>query len=145
VRRTFANCEVQTAQCPGGWSCSSGACTPPPPPSFSSFTATFPGGTGGSGSYTFETDGHLEARPTLVRAEDSTQLYWNVSSVAGCTVAGTNGDTWSAASSGSSGQTSSPLSSQTTFTLTCQALEGATPTTLTESVLVRIIPVFQEQ
>jgi len=49
------------------------------------------------------------------------------------------------ASSGSGGKTSSPITSQTTYTLACTGFPGATPISVIETVTVNIIPVFEEK
>jgi hypothetical protein len=119
------------------YSCASGACLPPPPPSFIAFTASNAGGS-------FQADGHLQAKPALLAKGSTTQLYWNTENVSSCTVTGTNGDAFSGVGSGASGRTSGPISSQTTYTLICQSLPGATPATITETATVNVVPVFQE-
>ena len=100
-----------------------------------------------------EFTGHLQLVPTLLSSGDTTQVHWNINNVTSCTVTGTNGQSWSGASagcdgtscySGATGKTSSPIISQTTYTLTCNAYPGVTPPTISESETVNIIPVFQE-
>lgn len=135
----------------------SGGCLPPPPPSFTTFTASYVagggsgGGSGGPSGGTptsFTASGHLLARPTLVRAGDPTQLYWNVSGATSCAIsslASGSTDSWTISSSGSNGVTSSPILGQTQFVMVCQSIPGATPASITESQTVNVIPVFQEQ
>ncbi len=83
--------------------------------------------------------GHLQASPTLLPSFLTTTLFWNVSNVQSCAVTGGNGDSWS----GLSGQkTSSPITAQTIYTLSCVPLEGASFSD--ESVTVNVVPVFQE-
>ncbi len=98
-------------------------------------------------------DGHLEVRPSLIRLNDTAQVYWNVENVTSCTVAGDNGDSWTVvgnagnnwtSSSGASGRTTAAITQKTTYTLTCTAFSGVTPPTLIESVDLLITPVFQE-
>ena len=79
--------------------------------------------------------------PTLVKSGSTTNVSWSASDVQSCTVTGSNGDTWY----GTNGsQISSPLTAQTTFTLTCQALAGANPSTITRSTVVSLVPIFNE-
>ncbi len=123
-----------------------GECAPPPPPpplpppsiGFESFQAEHPSGS-------FIATGHLQVRPTLVRGGDTVQGYWNVKNVSSCSVIGNNGDSWNGASSDASGETSRGVQRRTTFTLHCTAILGATPPSVTESQIVNITPLFQEQ
>jgi hypothetical protein len=110
---------------------------PPPNPNFIPFSATNPGGA-------FTANGHLQAKPQLLTKDSVTRVYWNAENVSSCAVTGTNGDSWTGASSGSSGRTSGPIPSKTTYTLVCEPLPGASSGTITESVDVNIVPVFQE-
>ena len=137
IVRTNADCSTTslTPSCTAPSFCSPGvAQCLYPPIAFVSFTDS-------SGFYD---DGHLHARPQLVPSNDPTKLYWKVENVSSCSVTGTNGDSWSVADSGASGRTSSPITQQTTFTLTCQGLPGADPASVTESVVVDIAPIFEE-
>src|SRR3989344_4508273 len=120
------------------YGCSGGQCDAPPPISFSSFSATNLSGP-------FTATGHLQMRPTLVRQGDPTWLYWNVNNARSCTVSGTNSDSWSGRSSGASGKTTSSIQGQTTYTLHCTSLPGATPPSITESQVVNVVPVFREK
>lgn len=90
---------------------------------------------------TGDLSGHLQLRPLLVRSGDTVRAYWNVSNVEGCTVSSDNGDSWIGASSGTSGKTTSALTQRTTFTLTCTGLDNST---LNESAVVNMVPVFNE-
>jgi len=123
------------------YSCSAGACTVPPPTSFTGFTDS----DGGSQS------GHLAVKPSLIRAGGTTQVYWNISNISTCTVSGTNGDSWSGSAagcsggtcfSGASGKASRGMLTQTTFTLSCTGLDSSS---VQESQTVNVVPVFQEQ
>jgi hypothetical protein len=138
--------------CTGGvvqacsWGCVDGGCLPPPP-AYEQFVATFtdtsvPGG--GSTPVTFTATGHLQAKPLLTRLGTTAQLYWSVSNAASCTISGNNGDSFSGTSSGSAGQTTGALTSQTTYILLCQSLPKVTPASISESVTVNVAPVFQE-
>lgn len=120
-----------------GWYCSGSACTVHVV-GFEDFDATSDAGP-------FHATGHLEVMPRLVSKDSRVRLYWNAVNAQSCTVTGTNSDSWSALSSGSKGQLSSPITGRTTYTLFCRAYEGATPATITEQIVVNIVPVFQEQ
>ena len=89
-----------------------------------------------SGNYS----GHLQLKPQLVRKGASTKLFWNVDNAESCTVTSPH-DSFTGATSGSSGQTSSPINQQTTFTLDCTGLDG---TTIHETATAGVVPVFQE-
>jgi hypothetical protein len=84
----------------------------------------------------------ITAVPTLVRSGGTSQISWSASNVISCTVSGTNGDSWSGASGS---KTSSPIVARTTYTLICHALPGASPSSLTETQTVNIVPQFQER
>jgi hypothetical protein len=92
--------------------------------------------------------GHLQLLPALLSSGNTTQVHWNVNNVVSCTVSGSNGDTWTVSgqnsTSGASGKTSSPIIGQTTYTMICGAYPGVSPSSLTETQTVNIIPVFQE-
>ncbi|MDO8522100.1 MAG: hypothetical protein Q7S08_02315 [bacterium] len=128
---TDSFCQTTTyATCTAPAFCSSGssACLYPQPSFISSVGFT----------------GHLQLLPSLLSSGDTTQVHWEVSNVTSCTVTGTNGDSWTGLSSGASGQTSSAITGQTTYTLTCAAYAGVTPATLSEIQTVNIIPIFEE-
>jgi|GEM_PF-6727338 len=137
VSRSATCVDTQVESCDYG--CSGGQCDPPPQISFLSFS----GANSVSGSFT--ATGHLQARPLLVRQGDSTWLYWSVSNASSCSVTGSNGDAWSANSSGPAGRISRPITGKTTYTLHCTALPGATPPSITETAIVNIVPAFQEK
>lgn len=88
---------------------------------------------------------HLEVRPAVVRRDDTVKLYWDVGNVEGCTVTGTNGNSWTDITSGINGQTTFPITERTVFTLTCTPLEGSLSPSFSETATVIILPVFQEQ
>lgn len=92
----------------------------------------------------FVASGHLQALPLLVRVGSTVRLYWNVKNAASCSITGSNGDSWSGSSSGAAGNTSSAIQAKTTYTLNCTGRPTATPRTVTESVDVNVVPVFQE-
>ena len=89
----------------------------------------------------------IHAIPFLVRAGDTTAISWSASNVSSCTVTSptdllANGtDPWAGTSS--AGVVTSPIRSQTTYTLSCKGLDGSS--TLTQSVTVNVVPSFQEQ
>jgi hypothetical protein len=103
-----------------------------------------------SGNYT----GHLQALPNLVPYGNTITVNWNVNNVQSCQVTGTNGDgtaqskdpispgVWNSASGS---KTSSPIVGQTTYTMTCQALSGVSPSSFTETQTVNIVPQFRER
>ncbi len=117
--------------------CSAGVCVPPSI-TFLSFDTSAP-------APRFTASGHLQARPTLLRSGDSSRLFWNARHATSCAVSGTNGDHWDTTFSGAAGVVTSSITSRTTYTLVCNALPGATPTTVRESVHVDIVPYFRER
>ena len=85
-----------------------------------------------------------QVAPTLLRSGESTFVSWNTTDVSDCAVSGTNGDSWS----GTTGdrKQSSAILGQTTFSISCTALSGASPSTVSMSPkTVNIIPTFQER
>ena len=84
---------------------------------------------------------HLR-RPSLVHTGQTSSISWTSENVESCTVKSNNQDNWTGLSS--PGTISNPITSQTTFTLRCKALEGATPGTIQKSVPVNIAPTWQE-
>lgn len=99
--------------------------TPPPPPASPNITS-------------------WQVAPTLVRSGEPTFVSWNTVDVSDCTVSGTNNKSWS----GKTGtrEQSDPIFGQTVFSISCAALAGASPATVsTSSKTVNIIPTFQEQ
>ncbi len=91
---------------------------------------------------------NFTARPLLVRKGFTTTLSWGVENVTSCTVTGTNGQNFSTVcsgttcSSGASGPSSLPINERTTFTLACTGVDGSSAE---KSVVVNIVPVFQER
>jgi hypothetical protein len=97
-------------------------------------------GDGGDGAYIPpEPSLNISARPLLVRENQTTTITWTADNVESCTVRGGNGDGPWYDESGS--YDTSPIHGETTYTLTCEADDGSTPT---DSVTVRIIPTWQE-
>jgi hypothetical protein len=101
------------------WGCFAGACNPVPSPN-----AT------------------LKAVPSLAKRDNTTVVTWSSQFAVSCTVSGTNGDSWTGLNGS---QTSSPISSQTTYTLRCQGHQGASPSSVQKSVIVNIAPTFEEK
>ncbi len=87
--------------------------------------------------------GGLQLVPNIVHPGNSMQVYWNVSNAQSCTVRGSNGDSWTGLSSPLTGATSSPITSQTTYTLTCLAY-GSNPN-VSQTQLVNVTPLYQEK
>ncbi len=128
--------------CPVGYTQVGNACVPPTGPQFVGFTTT----------QGFNASGHLEVRPSLVRTGDTSRVYWSVTNVRDCTVRGSNGDggsgsvtgVWNTTSSGASGLVTGPITSRTDYTLFCHSLTGATPSTITETRTVNVLPSWYE-
>ena len=85
----------------------------------------------------------LKAVPSLVHSGNSTKISWTSTDTASCTVKSTNGDSWTGKSS--TGNTSKPISAQTTFTLVCKGYKNSDPATVQRSVIVNIAPTYQER
>jgi FG-GAP-like repeat/FG-GAP repeat len=76
-----------------------------------------------------------------VKRGKTVSISWNVLYASTCVVQGTNGDSWTPASS--SAQTSQPIQNETTYTLTCQPVGGGTPVLL-DTKKVTLIPSIRE-
>lgn len=128
--------------CPAGYSKVGNTCVPPQPPQFVGFR-TADG---------FNASGHLEVRPSLGRSGYVAKVYWNVTNVKDCTVRGSNGDgspssstgVWNTFASGLSGKSTTGITSRTDYTLFCHSLTGATPSTITETRTVNVLPSWYE-
>jgi hypothetical protein len=85
----------------------------------------------------------LKAVPSIVKSGDTTTLYWDVNNAQpnSCTVSGSDGETFSGASSGPSGVKTSPITQSTTFTLTCTGLNNVK---YSQTVKVSLLPTFRE-
>ncbi|MBI4080090.1 hypothetical protein HY414_02610, partial [Candidatus Kaiserbacteria bacterium] len=84
----------------------------------------------------------IRAIPSLVRSGETTNLHWSASNVTSCSVQGENGDQFSGTISPEpEGQTSSPITEQTTYTLSCEDEDG---NTLTQSATVNVNPIWSE-
>jgi hypothetical protein len=128
--------------CPAGYTQQGNRCIPPDDPRFEPFVT--PEG--------FTASGRLQVRPALVRSGDTTKLYWNVRNVRGCTVRGTNGDgepgsltgAWNQTSVANTGIQTSPITARTEYVLSCTSLLGAFNSSITERVIVNVIPEWYE-
>jgi len=82
----------------------------------------------------------ISATPSLLQSGSTSVITWTATAVNSCAVSENNTtiiDSWS----GTSGtQTTSPITEETIYTLTCVTDGGQVP----ESVTVRLVPVFQE-
>src|SRR3989344_53250 len=134
---TWQNNQCVAINCPDGWTLQNEVCVAPDNITFNHFDALDRNGD------SFTATGHLLAFPSLVRQGQTTQLYWSVSNVQGCTVTGNN-ESWNTRNSGPSGETTGAINAQTIYTLQCQALLGATPAMVQEPATVNIIPLFEE-
>ncbi|MDB5238363.1 MAG: hypothetical protein JWM46_633 [Candidatus Kaiserbacteria bacterium] len=137
VTYTNGSCSTSTvASCVSPQYCSPGTPTcVTPPPTFTSGTSTYNG-------VVFNSTGHIIAKPQLLSPGATARIYWNISNVSSCTTTGSNGDSWTGASSGSAGKATAAITQQTTFTLRCTGLDASH---INESATVNVIPVFQEQ
>ena len=101
----------------------------------------------------FGPNGELRVSPSLVPSGAFTRVFWNVSNVSTCTVTGDNPlqDTWTVvgnvvnnwiSTAGAEGMTSSPIVARTTFSLSCIGLDSST---ISDTAVVNILPVFEEQ
>ncbi|MHB8860341.1 MAG: hypothetical protein ACYC48_01235 [Minisyncoccota bacterium] len=149
---TNASCSVTLASCtlPWGGTIASGvsvtaflnptAVAPATCASDPSQTRTCTNGTL-SGSYTNQNCTALNpavtmaAAPSRVQPGNSTKLSWSTTDVTSCTVKGTNG--FSHTGTSGTNVDSGAITSQTTFTLACNA---GSP----KSVVVNVVPAFQE-
>lgn len=83
----------------------------------------------------------LRVRPALVASGTSTTVEWSASLVSSCSVSENSpsiSDSWSGASGS---QTSSPITSQVIYTLSCTGLNG---TSISRTATVNIAPTFDE-
>lgn len=84
--------------------------------------------------------GSISANPSLLRSTQTSVISWTTNDTRSCSVTGTNGNAWG----GTSGsQISSPIGSQTIFSLDCVGVDASQ--SLHKSVTVSVIPVFQEK
>jgi hypothetical protein len=90
-----------------------------------------------------------DVHPVLVQKNSTVSVQWEAQNVSSCVVTGTNGDGTGNNATGawttkSGSKTSSPIIAQTIYTITCQALPGGSPSSVTRSTTVNIIPIFNE-
>lgn len=129
---TAADCSISNDICSThgtGWFCATdnGLCTAPPAPE---------AGTNLDGS-----DGALSTKPSLVKSGETTKVIWTIDNANICTVTGSNGDFWSGIASASGGETSSPITQRTVFTIACSGDGG----TLQGTADVNLVPEWQEK
>lgn len=91
-----------------------------------------------------------EVAPILVKVNTPVHVTWATANTTSCTVRGTNGDGSGSNSTGtwntlSGSATTTPILTQTIYTITCQGRAGSSPASVTESTTVSIVPVFNEQ
>ncbi len=98
-------------------------------------------GNNGGGVFLNLPDADLRVIPSLVHQGDTTKVNWSSTNVKSCTVQGQNGDSWSGLISPLGGQTSKPITGETTYMLTCLTDTG----NLTKQATVRVIPTFEEK
>jgi hypothetical protein len=97
------------------------------------------GGDGGDGA-SFN-DLSLRALPSLVRLGGTTKVHWSSQNMSSCTVAGSNGDSWTGLNSPAGGEGSGVISGLVTYTLTCRA--GGS--TFTKTATVNVLPSWVEK
>ena len=93
--------------------------------------------------------GALSISPKLTPSGKTAQISWNISNVQSCTVQGSNKDGTGTNSTGlwntlSGTKTSSPITSQTIYTLTCIP-DDPTASLFKQTATVNIAPTFKEQ
>ena len=138
---TDTNCNVTTTNtttCVSPAFCSSGSsvCLYPSP-------APVPNGS---------QSGNLTVVPKLIPSSGTVTVTWDMANVLGCTTQGTNRDgsasstdstspgLWTGASST---KTTSPITQQVTYTLSCTQDDGVTP--FSQSATVNVVPTYQER
>lgn len=120
-----ANCAISQSQlCAYG--CSAGACVVPAPSIVT-----------------------WNVRPILVQSGTAVRVTWAAENVQSCTVRGTNGDGSGSNATGlwddSSGdKTTTPITAQTVYTILCQGFAGSSPSSVSRSTTVNIVPIFNE-
>jgi hypothetical protein len=116
---TDAWCTVATTTCSAGYICkdAGGLCGAGDP----------------SGTMTFSNQ--------KVKKGKTVSISWNVLYASTCVVSGTNGDSWTPASS--SAQISQAIQNEATYTLSCQPVGGGTPVLL-DTKKVTLIPSIRE-
>lgn len=107
------------------------------------------GDAGNSGSYTPNDNDEgappaavqIDATPRIVNPGTPTELEWTATNVASCVITGPGGP-WTGANSPAGGQQTGNVTQTTTFTITCNDLDGGQES---DSVIVRLNPNFQEE
>jgi len=96
----------------------------------------------GSGTCLYPTPtGTFSIIPSVVPPNGTAKVSWNITGVAGCSVTGTNGDSWS----GLSGtDTTSPIDSWVTYTLSCPVLGPMGAPNFTKTVRIGLVPKYEE-
>lgn len=100
------------------------------------------GGTDGGGGASISPALNIRAIPSLVSPGKTSNINWSATNVATCTVQGDNGDSWVGTVSPISGETSSPITKKTVYTLTCKTRSNSI---LTAKATVNILPTWVEQ
>lgn len=83
----------------------------------------------------------LRAVPSLVRSGATSRITWSATNVTSCAVRGSNGDSWNGINSPVGGEATSPITAQTTYTLTCQSSQGVK----TKTAIVNTLPSWLER
>jgi hypothetical protein len=84
----------------------------------------------------------LRVLPSLVGSGRTTKVHWSATGFASCRVSAPNGDSWESFASPVGGETSSPITGQTTYTLACIDSAGLT---VTRTATVRTVPLWRER
>ena len=103
------------------------------------------GGGGSSCNPPAPPTGTITANPTLIKTGEMSQISWSTQYTSSCAVTENNpdiADSWI----GSSGtRTSSAIHQQTKYTLFCNGYPGSNPSSVTKSVTINIVPIFEEK
>ena len=156
-----AQCAAALTICPAGYTVQNGICTPPAgqctaqyfcqgndlyqrtAQCTNQFVQHCTWGCGGNGCLgPPHPTGNITATPSLVRREDTTVVSWTTQYTTSCTVTENNPDITDSWTGASGTHTSSPLTQQTIYTLTCTGVDGST---LTDRVTVNIVPIEDEK
>ena len=98
---------------------------------------------GGQGSVTVtvvDPTPSITATPSIIRVGDTSVIAWSATDVNSCSVSENNPDFTDSWSGASGSQTTSPITGETTYTLSCQTDAGS----VSASATVRMIPSFEE-
>lgn len=101
-------------------------------------TALDTGGGDGDGSLI---DLSLRAIPSLVPPGERTRIHWSSTNADSCTVTAPNGDSWGTTQSPIGGESSSPITEETIYTLRCLDTSG---TEYTQTARVNVLPLWSE-